>query len=401
MNTFTKDNLRQLAGMNGEYVASIYFPATTGAEQRQNPIHFKSLIRAAGQQMQARGIREPAIQKMTVSAHTLLDRPELWRELAHGLAVFVSRDALHAFALPFHCDEICVVGKCAYLLPLLAWDSHDTSYFVLAVSRNAVRLLQGSRARLDEVAVPMLPADLATALRYEVRQGTLQMHSGQPQIGGKEGVVFHGQGGEVDVSKDELTEYFRRIDRAVSDYLQLRREPLVFAGVDYLFPMYQSGNHYTHLVLRSVEGNPDQLAPADLCTRAWTLVEGQLREREEASAEQHWNSVGSGRTANRIVEILAAAQAGAIETLYVEAGARRMGRYLPESATVRYDGAPQADSEELVNQAAVLVLRSGGAVVAMEPNRVPDGGVIAAVLRYAHTPVAVPPISTHNASAVN
>lgn len=401
MNTFSKRSLRQLADMNGEYVVSIYFPATTGAEQRQNPIHFKSRVRVAGQQMQARGIHDPAIQKMTVSALTLLDRLELWQDLAHGLAVFVSRDALQAFPLPFRCDETCLVGKCAYLLPLLAWDSNDASYFVLAVSRNAVRLLHGSRARLEEVAVPMLPTDLSTALHYDVRQGMVQMHSGQPQLAGKEGVVFHGQGGEADVAKDELTEYFRQIDRAVSDFLQLRSEPLVFAGVDYLLPIYRAVNRYAHLVPRAIEGNPDLLAPAELCARAWPLVESQLREREQAHAEQYWNSVGRGRTINRIVEILAAAQAGAIETLYVATGARRMGRYLPEAATVRYDSEPQADSEELVNQAAVFVLRTGGTVVAVEPDRVPDGGVMAAVLRYPHTPVAIPPTTVHSASVTS
>jgi len=402
MNAISKTSLRQLASMNGEYVVSIYFPATTGAEQRQNPVHFKSLLRTAAQQMQARGIREPAIQKMTVSARTLLDREELWKNLAHGLAVFVSRDALHALPLAYRCDEICMVGKCAYLTPLLAWDSNDASYFVLAVSQKAVRLLHGSRARLEEVSLPALPTDLASALHYDVRQGTLQMHAGQPQFAGKEGVVYHGQGGEVDVAKVELVEFFRGIDRAVSDYLQLRSEPLLFAGVDYLFPIYQSVNSYAHLAPRPMEGNPDLLSPPELCVRAWPLVEAQLREREHARAAQHWNSAGRGRTIHRLVEILSAAEAGAIETLYVAAGTRRMGCYLPEAATVRFDREAQADSEELVNQASVFVLRTGGSVTTLQPEQVPEGDVMAAILRYPHAPTAIPPAANyHIASSPN
>jgi len=396
MNAINKGNLPQLASMNGEYVVSIYMPATIGAEQRQNPVHFKSLVRTATKQMQSRGIGEPAIQKMTVSARTLLDRDDIWQKLAQGLAVFVSRDALHALQLPFRSQEICTVGKYAYLMPLLAWDSSDASYFVLAVSQKAVRLLRGSRAGLEEVALPVLPKDMASALHYDVRQGTLQMHSGQPQLVGKEGVVFHGQGGEVDVAKIELVEFFRQIDRVLCEYLQLHGEPLLFAGVDYLFPIYQSVNSYPQLAERALAGNPELLSPQELSDRAWPLVETQLRERELVHVSQEWNAAGRDRATHRLVEILSAAGSGAIETLYVAAGARRMGRYLPEAAAVRYDAAQQADSEELVNEAAVLVLRTGGRVTLLDRNHVPEGDEMAAILRYPYRPTAAPQAASYH-----
>ena len=132
---------------------------------------------------------------------------------------------------------------------------------------------RGTRARLEEVALPGLAANLTEALNYDTRQGTVQMHSGQPRVAGKEGVVFHGQGGEVDVAKQELTAYFREIDRVVSDYLQMRTEPLLFAGVDYLLPIYQAVNSYPHLVPTPIAGNPDLLSASEISARAWPLVE--------------------------------------------------------------------------------------------------------------------------------
>ena len=71
MNTISRDDLRQLATMDGEYVVSIYMPANVGADSRQNPVRFNNLVRAAGQKMLDRKIGEPAVQKMTVSARTL------------------------------------------------------------------------------------------------------------------------------------------------------------------------------------------------------------------------------------------------------------------------------------------------------------------------------------------
>jgi hypothetical protein len=382
MNTISRDDLRQLATMDGEYVVSIYMPANVGADSRQNPVRFNNLVRAAGQKMLDRKIGEPAVQKMTVSARTLLDRPDLWQELSHGLAVFVSRDSLRAWPLPFACPETCVVGQHVYLLPLLSWGTNDATFFVLAVSQNAVRLLEGTRARIQEVALPGLPDNLNDALNYDVRQGTVQMHSGTARRAGKEGAVFHGQGGEVDVAKQELTAFFREIDRAVSDYLQLRSEPLIFAGVDYLFPIYQAVSSYSNLASTPITGNPDLLIASEIRVRAWPLVEAFVRGRNWAEAEKYWNSVAHGRTSNRTDEILAASHAGAIETLFVAPGARQLGTFSPDSGKVLYHDTPQRDSEDLVNLAATLVLRTGGAVETVLSGNVPGGGMMAAVMRY-------------------
>ena len=179
MNTISRDDLRQLAGMDGEYVVSIYMPASVGADSRQNPVRFKNLLRVAGQKMlrpedwrtghpKNDGLRTARCWTSPISGKNC---PTAWR-------CFVSRDNLRVWPLPFACEELCVVGKHAYLLPLLSWETNDPPYFVLAVSQNAVRLLAGTRARIEEVTVPNLPANLTTALHYDTRQGTLQMHSG-------------------------------------------------------------------------------------------------------------------------------------------------------------------------------------------------------------------------------
>jgi hypothetical protein len=390
MNTISKNDLRQLATMNGEYVVSIYMPAVVGAENRQNPVRFKNLVRVAGQRMLDRKIGEPAVQKMTVSARTLLDQFDLWQDLSHGLAVFISRDSLRVWPLPFACEEICIVGRHVYLLPLLSWETSDAPYFVLAVSQNAVRLLAGTRARLEEVTLPGLPTDLTTALHYDTRQGTLQMHSGTPRLSGKEGAVFHGQGGEVDVAKQELTSYFREIDRTVGDYLQLHSEPLIFAGVEYLFPIYQAVNSYANLASTPIAGNPELLTAPEIRVRAWPLVDAFVRDRNRVEAEKYWNSVNHGRTSSRTDEILAAGQAGAIETLFVAPGARLAGKFAPETATVRLDDTPQPDSEDLVNLAATFVLQSSGRVETVLAGNVPGGGMMAAVMRYPFALAASP-----------
>ena len=132
------------------------------------------------------------------------------------------------------------------------------------ISQNRVRLLHGTRYELREVAVPRLPSDLHRALHYDQREGSYQTHSGQPQIRGKEGLVFTGQGGEVDVAKAEIASFFKMIDAAVNDFLHSQTDPLLFAGVDYLFPIYRQHNHYPRLLPTHISGNPDLLSADDL-----------------------------------------------------------------------------------------------------------------------------------------
>ena len=50
------------------------------------------------------------------------------------------------------------------LLPLIAGDGH---FFVLALSQNQIRLLEGTRDRVEEVELPGVPLGVRDALQGE------------------------------------------------------------------------------------------------------------------------------------------------------------------------------------------------------------------------------------------
>jgi hypothetical protein len=199
-------------------------------------------------------------------------------------------------------------------------------------------------------------------------------------------VVFTGQGGEVDVAKDELAAYFRLIDAAVNKFLHEHTEPLVFVGVDYLFPIYRQHNHYAHLLPLHVSGNPDLLTPSDLRERAWPIVEDLLSIKRHAAVAQYWNFVRQDRCSNLVDDIVSAAYAGAIDTLFISPNIRFLGAFDPSSMTVRRDEVPRHHSEDLVNLAACLVLKNRGTIMTAASGDIPGGGPMAAVFRYAYPP---------------
>jgi Bacterial archaeo-eukaryotic release factor family 3 len=382
MKTFTRNDLSQLAEARGDHLISLYMPTFFGPDAQQNAIRYKNLIREAEDRLTRRGVRPADARKLLATASDLLDETTAWGEQGSSLAVFVEAGGVRTWRLRAECDEVCTVGEYFHVLPLVEWLSHAAPYYVLAVSQNEVKFFYGTRGGIEEVEVAGLPANREEALRLDDPEPSRQQHPAQRGTPGKQGLVFHGQGGAPDASKQEILAFFREIDRALSDTLRQRSEPLIFVGVDYLFPIYQEANRYPHLVSESVAGNPELWSPADIQERTWPLVEAMIEAQRESTLAAYGNAIPAGQAVERVEDVLLAAHAGAVDTLFIDPSAQVVGAFDMSGLTVSVGDAPNDDSEDLMNLAAVLVLRSSGTVEPLESGKVPGGRDMAAVLRY-------------------
>jgi len=386
MSAISHAELVELAKSSGRSV-SIYLPTFRAAVSAlDNQLRFRALLKTAAELLQAKGLSERDSETFLEPANQLLDKLLFWQTLNRTLVVFISEKNVRVFHLPLECEELCVVGERFHIAPLVQVVNEDTPYFLLTVSQNRVRLLHGTRCQLVEVHVPQLPSNRLEALNYDPREGFYQTHSGQPKLRGKEGVVFTGQGGEVDVAKEEISAYFRLIDLAVSKYLNSQSAPLIFAGVDYLYPLYRRQNHYPYLAPEHIDGNPELLSPLELRQRAWPILDSQIRERQETAISRYWELVARGRSSNRIEDILDAADSGMVDTLLIYPAIHRWGRFDSQSQTTHLDSDSCPDNEELINLAVCMVLRHRGNVESITTGNIPGGGALAAVLRYLPQP---------------
>jgi hypothetical protein len=83
--------------------------------------------------------------------------------------------------------------------------------------------------------------------------------------------IYHGQGGGVEHEKADITAYFRIIEQALGTLLHEERAPLLFAGVDFLFPLYREVNSYAYFVEEPVPRNPAQWSAVELHRHAMPL----------------------------------------------------------------------------------------------------------------------------------
>lgn len=352
-----------------------------GRETEQDPIRFKNLLREVEERLMAKGLRSPELREMLKEPYLLLHDRVFWQRQSDGLAMFFSTDALHYLRLPLAFEEKVVISKRFHIKPLLPILTSDGLFYILALSQNQVRLMEGTRHTVDEVSLEGIAQSLAEAFRDTSSEKQLQFHTGTPSGTGKRAAVFYGH----DVSsetKDRILRWFRLIDRKLHDLLSGGQSPLVLAGVDNLFPVYKEANSYSHLLDEGVPGNPEGLKPEELHGQAWALVEPLFRQSREAAAARYRQLAGTGQTTTDVKEAVSAAHHGRVDVLFVAVDAQVWGHFEPEKGSVTVGESLEPDSEDLIDLAAIQSLIKGGTVYAVAPEEVPDQAPLAAVFRY-------------------
>jgi hypothetical protein len=311
-----------------------------------------------------------------------------FRAPSDGLACFISPDFSRSYKLPVKFAENVHVSQRFHVSPLLEFFQGDGRFYVLAVSQKDVRLLAGDKHRLAEFDVDGLPHSLAEALNIDEYVQSIQFHTGA-RGGDRRGLdhgagIYHGHaGGDQGDKKHDIVQFFRRLDDALANFFHDETTPLLFAGVDYLFPLYQQANHYRGLVDQAIIGNPEGWGPAELHTFAWRIV-GPLFDSARQEAIKQFGSLRAHRQgSDNLHEVIDAATIGRVGTLLIERGAVRPGVVNHAARTVSpldSDGHPGA--ENLLEHAATQCILNSGAVYLVDPEEMPTPAPIAALYRY-------------------
>jgi hypothetical protein len=381
MTRFASSDLRRLLDVSAGDCVSIYMPTVrTGREMDQNRIRLENLVGVAQRRLSEIG-RSPGEIEQTLGG--LRDRVmshAAWNHPQEGLAIFVADDAFDVFNAPRPFQERVVVGKRFHLRPMLQSTEREGRFYILAVSMNSVRLFEADEAEARELHPEGLPTDLVTALNIDEYRDHLDFR--QSLSTGQRGGVFNGQGGSdmAERKENEIVEFFREIDRRLSDYFGVERFPLVFAGVEYLFPIFKETSHYAALVGECVPGNPDLLNASQLHAAAWKLVEPIFDEDRRAAGERYLDRIATDLTTDDPATMLAAAERGQAAVLLLRENAERWGRFDGETFEDSTPDDPQA--EDLYDLLAAWTLANGGRVFTVGSDVLDDERPAGALLRY-------------------
>ncbi|MBN1401841.1 MAG: hypothetical protein JXA74_13445, partial [Anaerolineae bacterium] len=265
--------------------------------------------------------------------------------------------------------------------------SADGTFYVLALSQNEVRLLEGSRFAVQQVELDDVPESLADALKWDDPETTLQWHNGTgTRTGRRRMAMFHGHGyDDATAHRDHILRYFQQVARGIEEILSDEHAPLVLAGVDYVLAIYREAAPHAYISEEAIIGNQEQTSDRELHRQAWAIVEPLFKEEREAARAQYEMRAGQGSdlASSDICEIVWAAQDGRVETLFVALGVQRWGLLEAHKRDISLldEWLPQA--VDLLDLAAARTLSQGGNVYAVAPDDVLGQADAVAVFRYA------------------
>jgi len=388
MDRLSKNEIKTLLEMHEGPCVSIFLPTSRGGvESQQDELRLRHQIRDSENRLLLENLRSTEVEKLLEPFNALLDDGGFWLHTVDGLAIFRTSEMFSYYRLPCSFKEQVVVSDHFYLKPLLPFLATGGRFYILAISQNAIRLLEGTRFSIHELELPeTVPANLAEALKYEEAENEVSFYSSSSGAvvgkGGRKAAIFYGQGVGHDDSKDHLLRYFQQIDRGLHALLKDESVPLVLAGVEYLFPIYRQANTYPYLQHQGVPGNPDKLSSDVLHEEAWAVVEPYFQRVQERTAAQYRDNIGTARTSNDIREIMPAAYYGQIGSLFVAIDQELWGNFDPTSNTIHVHKEARFRDDDLLDEAATQTILHGGPVYAVEQAKVPGESMLAAVFRY-------------------
>ncbi|GIK88493.1 MAG: hypothetical protein BroJett026_39740 [Betaproteobacteria bacterium] len=389
------DDLRGLLASGARPCVSLYQPThRRHPENQQDPIRFRNLVKEAEVSL-AHGHAAATIGPLLEPFRELAGDAGFWNHTTDGLAVFGAPGLFRIVRLQRPMPERLVVADSFHVKPMLRVLQSADRYQVLAVNRREIRLFEGNRDVLDEIDLaPGVPRTITDALGEELTDKQMQVHSygtgpaggagGRRQPGGeKSGGIRHGSGSKKDEVDRDTERFFREVDRAVHErHSKPGGLPLILAGLGEHHAPFRSVSRNPFLVDGGIAVNTDALAPDDLRRRAWEVMEPHYVARLEQLVERFGAARAAGQGNDRLADVARAAAAGRVATLLLAAGRVVPGRFDRTTGEIEQRNLGRPDVDDVLDDLAEHVLRTGGEVVVSPEERMPSTTGLAAIYRY-------------------
>lgn len=366
-NTDILDNtfLDEATSQEGPWV-SIFLPThRTGRETLAARQQFQNLLKLAEQALDEAGHGELKDELLADARALTVENLNFWNNQSDGLAVFIAPGLTRTFRLPMNLPDEVAVGDAPRLHPLASLISGTGSFYVLALSPNNVRLLEGTRETIGELE---LEGDTSLAMEDVFDEEDHQRHlqsSPQSQGGGR--ANFHGHGGDDNVATQDTERFFRHVAGLVDGVVgRTTPHPIVLATVEGNQSLYRKVSKHRHLLDEFVSGSPDNLTPEQLHEQALPLARAVTQADDEALVERYGSLLGTGKASDDLNMIAKAATEGRVDTLI-----------LRREAT-----APDGQAEivkDPVDPVIIDTLRNSGSVTVIDDDEAPE---VRAVFRY-------------------
>ncbi len=374
------NDLLEADAANGPYL-SLYLPTEKkGADTRKNGIRFKSLLKSARDEL-ASGYGDEA-GNLVAGLEGVGEDNQFWQHQTAGLAVFQGGGKTYFVRLGRPVEEKAAVADSFHVKPLVRLLQDASRYQLLAVTQKTVTLYEGD---LDSIAEVPLHADVPNSV-IDALGGQVRGHLNVNSYGGMaHSGMFHGHHDNSDDRDNDLDRFFRAVDKAVYDYHGRGGElPLYFAGVTEYHDRFFKASHHPRLVKAGPRVNPDavEVDEARLLEEMRDIIRPAFEKQVAETVEQFGTAKAQQQGSDDVAKVAEAAVAGRVQTLLVDADKSVGGRIDPETGQFKKADENDADVDDVLDDLAERVLRTGGKVRVLAGENFPSSTGVAAIFRY-------------------
>lgn len=352
-------------------------------DNQQDSIRFRNLVKVLEASL-LQQFDDDAIKPLLEPLQALAEDRLFWNSTFDGLAVLRDRKMFRVYKLQRPVSELAVVANSFHIKPLLRILQSADRYQVLALNRNEMKLFEGNRDVLDDIAAADgVPVTLTDALGEDLTDAR-QTVSAYGGTGGGQAPMHHGHGGRKAELDHDAERFFRAVDRAVLEHHSRPSGlPLILAALPEHHHMFHELSHNPFLIDESIDVHPDSLDSIDeFRERVWQTIEPHYLARLAGLVETFGNSRARGLAADDLAEVARAVVGGRVATLLIEARREIPGRVDTATGDLEFDELSSPEFDDVLDDLGATTLRMGGEVVVVPTERMPTGTGIAAIYRY-------------------
>lgn len=365
----TPSEIGSLARTRSEACISIYLRTTPVTQQvGESVIELRNLASQAVDQLRESGIDKRELAAISEHFDDLADDEEFWRLQANSLALFATPKRMRLYRLGNILTSTVQVSDRFHIKPLLRAVTFSHTAYILALSENAVRLVEMSP---DLPAVSIKVEDLPRSAASAVGTANVNSRSASGRIHGSEG------------QNVRLRQYARRVDSALRPVLSGGELPMILAATGRLESLYHTVNSYPDLLDNGISDSPDNKSDDELAAAARPILDTHYAQVLQQLANNYEEKFSQGLATADVSDAARAATFGAAETVLVNMDSILPGRVSEDTGLVEFADTEGAGSYDITDEIVRRTLANGGRVFAVRQADLPAGEHLAAMQRYA------------------
>jgi len=340
----SEEDLAALVAHRDGTCISIYLPVEHGPAAPLNAIRGDLLLHACRDELAQRGLDGRASQQLLEPLLDLLGGRPFGSAGTEGLACFQSGGLCASYAVPVRTPVRSVVADRFYVKPLFALAGASSRYYVLALEAERMRLFAAAPCSIRELAVAGIPPG------------------------------SFGLGAPPAEARALVDRWADRVAEAPA--------PVVLAGEEHRVTSFREMSQPLDLVARHVRVDPARLTSAELLALSWPVAAPRIRAKRHAAAERAKRLEGSLLVSHDMAEIVAAADGGRLDALFIPQGHSLWGRFDAASGAVEVFDEKRPDAVDLYDVAAARSYLTGTDIFVVDPKNVPGGAAVTATFRH-------------------